>query len=216
MGDGHQATVVGSRYQRDIGSRNIIETVVAGISRTLGDHRSLVVVYEQRLRSRSSVATAIGSRPSTNNLVRLRTVTRNDCLCEEHFNRVITIISSRYISRSRDVVAAHFVRSRHANQHRSEGIGNSYGLNVFNKISTFINSIVRTADDHFTLITDFNIIGESDGNQSTAVVFSLKLGSVRSRNFIVALEEKIFRYYSEYWWSSVFNSDCLRRDIHVT
>src|SRR5690606_11257380 len=84
------------------------------------------------------------------------------------------------------------------------------------KISTFINSIVRTADDHFTLITDFNIIGESDGNQSTAVVFSLKLGSVRSRNFIVALEEKIFRYYSEYWWSSVFNSDCLRRDIHVT
>src|SRR5690554_6206886 len=146
MGDGHQATVVGSRYQGDIGSRNIIDAVVAGISRTLGDHRRLVVVYEQRLRSRSSVATAISSRPGTNNLVRLRTVTRNDCLCEEHFNRVITIISSCYISRSRNAVAAHFVRSRHANQHRSKSIGNSYGLNVVTEVSTLVSSTVSTAD----------------------------------------------------------------------
>src|SRR5690606_7372703 len=146
MGDGHQATVVGSRYQRDIGSRNIIDTVVAGISRTLGDHRSLVVVYEQRLRSRSSVATAVGSRPGANNLVRLRAVTRNDCFVEEHFNRVITIISSRYISRIRNVVAAHFVRSRHASKHRSEGIGNRYGLDVVTEVSTFVGSTVGTAD----------------------------------------------------------------------
>src|SRR5690606_1347560 len=146
MGDGHQATVVGSRYQRDIGSRNIIDTVVAGISRTGGDYRRLVVVYEQRLRSRSSVATAVGSRPCTNNLVRLRTVTRIDCLCEEHFNRVVTIISSRYISRSRNAVAAHFVRSRHANQHRSEGVGNSYGLDVVAEVSTLVSSTVSTAD----------------------------------------------------------------------
>src|SRR5690554_1530821 len=146
MGDGHQATVVGSRYQRDIGSRNIIDTIVAGISRTLGDYRSLVVVYEQRLRSRSSVATAIGSRPSTNNLVRLRTVTRNDGLVKVNQYTLITIISSRYISRSRNVVAAHFVRSRHASKHRSEGIGNRYGLNVVAEVSTLVSSTVSTAD----------------------------------------------------------------------
>src|SRR5690554_7286482 len=146
MGDGHQATVVGSRYQGDIGSRNIIDTSVNSTFRTLGNNRRLIVEYIQRLRSRSSVATAVGSRPGANNLVRLRAVTRNDCFVEEHFNRVITIISSRYISRSRDVVAAHFVRSRHASKHRSEGIGNRYGLDVVTEVSTLIGSTVGTAD----------------------------------------------------------------------
>src|SRR5690606_18438370 len=145
MSDGHQATVVGSRYQRDIGSRNIIDTSVNSTFRTLGNNRRLIVEYIQRLRSRSSVATAVGSRPGANNLVRLRTVTRNDGFVEYYCNRLITIISSRYIRRSRNVVAAHFVRSRYASKHRSEGVGNRYGLDVVAEVSTFVGSTVGTA-----------------------------------------------------------------------
>src|SRR5690606_1069862 len=107
MSDGNQSAVIGSRYQRDIGSWNVIDTSVNSTFRTLGNNRRLVVEYKQRLRSRSSVTTAVGCSPGTNNLVRLWTVTRNDCLIEVHSNRFIAVISSRYISRLRNVVAAY-------------------------------------------------------------------------------------------------------------
>src|SRR5690606_8604210 len=127
------------------------------------DHRSDVVCNDDVLRCRHCVSTSIGSCPSANQCVCLRTIAFFHNFAVNGYNLKVAVIGSGYHGWFWDFVAANFNRSWNSNQNWSDFIGNRYGLNIVGEVTAVVSSTVGAGNYYVAVITGLLITKVNDG-----------------------------------------------------
>src|SRR5690606_13764579 len=143
---------------------------------------------------RNAVLTSVRSRPCADDGVRLRAVTGLCRLSKDYCYRFVAVVSSRYISRSRDFfVALVSCILRQVSQNRSHSIDQVDVLFVNSNITTGISSGPDSLQHTRTSTRELNLF-ESDG-YLRAVVRSSHLRRIRH---IGTISSHVLRSIHEY------------------